>query len=111
MAKRILKGWWQELICCVLSIASLVALVFFLRAFDGEPLPNWPSGITINTVVAFLATISRTAFVIPVTEGLSQAKWNWFKKKPRPLEDFDAFDQASRGPWGSVTLLFRTVGW
>ncbi|KAF6818031.1 hypothetical protein CSOJ01_02168 [Colletotrichum sojae] len=53
----------------------------------------------------------ETAFVIPVAEGLSQAKWNWFRKKPRPLDDFDAFDKASRGPWGSVTLLFRTKGW
>ncbi|KAF6793355.1 hypothetical protein CMUS01_16104 [Colletotrichum musicola] len=111
LASRILKGWWQELACCAISIVSFVALVFFLRAFNGEPLPSWPSGITINTVVAFLATISRTAFVIPVAEGLSQAKWNWFKKKPRPLEDFDAFDQASRGPWGSLTLLLRTKGW
>ncbi|KAF6839375.1 hypothetical protein CPLU01_01795 [Colletotrichum plurivorum] len=111
VANRVLKGWWKELACCAISIVSLMALVLFLRAFDGEPLPSWPSGITINTVVAFLATISRTAFVIPVVEGLSQAKWNWFRKKPRPLDDFDAFDRASRGPWGSVTLLFRTKGW
>ncbi|KAL0944797.1 uncharacterized protein CTRU02_202684 [Colletotrichum truncatum] len=108
---RIIDGWWQEFLCCALGVAALVALVIVLSTFDGKPLPKWPSGITINAVVAFLSTVSRTAFIIPVTEGLAQAKWTWFKKKPRPLEDFEMFNQASRGPWGSLTLLSRTKGW
>ncbi|KAH9232766.1 hypothetical protein K456DRAFT_37974 [Colletotrichum gloeosporioides 23] len=75
------------------------------------PLPDWPSGITVNTAVAFISTVARTAFTVPVAEGLSQCKWNWFKKKPRHLRDFDLFDSASRGPWGSMSLLIRTKGW
>ncbi|EFQ34321.1 uncharacterized protein GLRG_09465 [Colletotrichum graminicola M1.001] len=50
-----------------------------------------------------------TSFVLPVVESLSQYKWNWYKS-PRPLKDFGAFDEASRGPWGSLKLLLTTKG-
>ncbi|KAJ0341233.1 hypothetical protein COL154_008993 [Colletotrichum chrysophilum] len=43
-------------------------------------------------------------------ESLSQYKWNWYKKSPRPLADFRVFDEASRGPWGSLKLLVTTKG-
>ncbi|KAF4876835.1 hypothetical protein CGCSCA1_v003955 [Colletotrichum siamense] len=107
----ILKDWWQEILWCIISLVAFVALVLVLKEFNQKPLPRWPSGITLNTIIAALSTIARTAFLIPVSEGLSQSKWAWFKKKPRPLTDFDMFDQASRGPWGSIGLLVRTKGW
>ncbi|KAF6840725.1 hypothetical protein CMUS01_03822 [Colletotrichum musicola] len=110
-AGEIFDGWWLETICCLLSIACLAALIVFLGIYDNQSLPELPSGITVNTVIALLSTIARTAFTIPVAEGLSQCKWNWFKQKPRPLRDLDLFDQASRGPWGSLSLLVRTKGW
>ncbi|TDZ23039.1 hypothetical protein Cob_v004038 [Colletotrichum orbiculare MAFF 240422] len=88
LAWRIIKGWWQELVCCCLGIASFAVLAVVLQSSDGQPPPDWPLGLTINT-----------------------AKWAWFKKQPRPLRDFDAFEQASRGIWGSLTLVVRTKGW
>ncbi|KAL9571895.1 hypothetical protein ACKAV7_003884 [Fusarium commune] len=45
-----------------------------------------------------------------VPKGLAQAKWVWFKQ-PRPLKDFEAFDKASRGLGGSLSLLSHTKGW
>ncbi|KAF5674705.1 hypothetical protein FDENT_9961 [Fusarium denticulatum] len=45
-----------------------------------------------------------------VIKGLAQAKWVWFKQ-PRPLKDFEAFDKASRGLGGSLSLLSHTKGW
>lgn len=110
-AGRAVNEWWPEIFCCLLSIACLAALTHFLEVYDGQRLPDWPSGITVNTIVALLSTVARTAFTVPVAEGLSQCKWNWFKQKPRPIQDFDLFDQASRGPWGSLNLLVRTKAW
>lgn len=39
--------------------------------------------------------------LLPVAEGLSQAKWLHFSAKPRALNDLEMFDRASRGPWGA----------
>ncbi|KAK1513611.1 hypothetical protein CABS01_07017 [Colletotrichum abscissum] len=106
---QILKGWWPEIIWCLISVVCIIVLVSVLRSYDNQPLPNWPLGLTLNTVVAFISTFCRTSFVLPVVESLSQYKWNWYKS-PRPLGDFAVFDEASRGPWGSLKLLLRTKG-
>ncbi|RGP60900.1 hypothetical protein FSPOR_10401 [Fusarium sporotrichioides] len=108
--RRIIKGWWQEMLCCLVSVVALVILTMILKKFNNQPLPDWPSGITLNTVLACMATICRSALLVPVTEGLAQAKWVWFKQ-PRPLKDFKAFDKASRGLGGSLSLLSHTKGW
>ncbi|KAI3558115.1 hypothetical protein CABS01_02675 [Colletotrichum abscissum] len=105
-----LKGWLPELIWSIISIASVAALAGVLSRFDGQRLPEWPLGLTLNTLIAFLATLARAAFVIPVSESLSQLKWLWYRKA-RPLKDFQDFDSASRGPWGSIQLLKTTKGW
>ncbi|OHE92387.1 hypothetical protein CORC01_12314 [Colletotrichum orchidophilum] len=105
-----LMGWLPELLWSIISIASVAALAGVLSRFDGQRLPEWPLGLTINALIAFLATLARAAFVIPVSESLSQLKWLWYRKE-RPLEDFQDFDSASRGPWGSIQLLKTTRGW
>ncbi|GKU05618.1 hypothetical protein FLAG1_09377 [Fusarium langsethiae] len=84
--RRIIKGWWQEMLCCLVSVVALGILTMILKKFNDQPLPDWPS------------------------EGLAQAKWVWFKQ-PRPLKDFEAFDKASRGLGGSLSLLSHTKGW
>lgn len=108
--RRVIEGWWQEMLCCLISVVALVILTIILKKFNSQPLPDWPSGITLNTVLACIATICRSALLVPVTEGLAQAKWVWFKQ-PRPLKDFEAFDKASRGLSGSLSLLSHTKGW
>jgi hypothetical protein len=42
-----------------------------------------------------------------IGEGLGQLKWNHFENRPRRLMEFELFDTASRGPWGSATLLYH----
>lgn len=101
---RIILAWWPEVCCCLISIASVVALVILLRNVNDKRLPEWPLGLTLNTLIAFLSTASRAAFLIVVTEGLSQLKWLHFRGGS-PLAHFQAFDDASRGPWGSIRLL------
>ena len=49
----------------------------------------------------------KAAILIVVNEGLSQLKWLWFRDTRR-LHDMVAFDEASRGTWGSLKLL-KTV--
>lgn len=104
--KLMALSWAVEFFWCLVSIVLLAALAMILAIHNGKPLPRWPLGLTLNTVVALLATFCRASFVVAVTEGVSQLKWNWFAEKPRPLNDLEIFDQASRGPWGSIRSLF-----
>lgn len=55
----------------------------------------------------YLSLYSSPGHCLPAAEGISQLKWYWFNE-PQPLIDLDRFDTASRGPWGSLLLLFHT---
>ena len=62
--------------------------------------------VQINSVVSICSTIGRLAIMAVVGASISQSKWLWYKLQSRPLQDIQMFDAATRGPWGSVALLF-----
>ncbi|KAJ2989708.1 hypothetical protein NUW58_g3331 [Xylaria curta] len=119
-------GWAAEIVCCIMAIASLIAIVITLQLREGKPPPLWPFGITINALVAVFVVLMKAGLAVPLSEGLnpniaryivsaltvdigiSQLKWQWFEKQPRRLTDMDDFDTASRGVWGSFLFLFTT---
>ncbi|KAH8894727.1 hypothetical protein GQ53DRAFT_821082 [Thozetella sp. PMI_491] len=96
--------WLVELFFLFISFAAFFAVVVVLKIFDGKPLPSLSLHLTPNTLIAFLATISKAALMLPIAEAISQCKWDWFRDK-KPISDFQVFDQASRGIWGSINLL------
>jgi hypothetical protein len=85
----------------------LLCIVIVLKIFDGHPQPSIRWGITLNAVVALLTTIMKAGLLTLLTECTSQLKWIAFSTNPRPLKDFDIYDSASRGGFGSVGLLWR----
>ncbi|KFY46556.1 hypothetical protein V494_00432 [Pseudogymnoascus sp. VKM F-4513 (FW-928)] len=99
--------WWLEIVGLVLCILSLMATVIILDKYNGKPINDWPYKITLNAVISVVATMTQMALMLPVTSSLSQLKWLWFNEKPHPLADFEFFDSASRGAWGSLLLLGR----
>jgi Protein of unknown function (DUF3176) len=44
-----------------------------------------------------------------ISTVLSQGKWLWFKKE-RSLMDLQNIENASRGPLGSILMLFKFRG-
>lgn len=103
-------SWMKEIIWCIVSVILVVVLVIILAQYDNKELPKWKMGLTLNTVIAIIATVCRSAMVVPVAEGLSQLKWNWFVTQERPLKDIRTFDQASRGPWSAIALIGKMRG-
>jgi hypothetical protein len=102
--------WWWELGSWLVSFACVTAIVGLLLYYDGKKQPNdIMSGITLNALMAVLAAIAKAALILPVSETIGQLKWIWFRRD-RPLFDFYAYDNASRGPWGSLVLLCMTKG-
>lgn len=105
--RRLPDTWTAETAALLLSIVALILIVVLLSVYDGRPQFQW-HGVTLNTVIAILAACVRIGFVVPVAESLAQWKWLWFTQKPRPLIDFEAIEDASRGPRGSLALLWET---
>ncbi|KAI1276772.1 hypothetical protein F5Y07DRAFT_129259 [Xylaria sp. FL0933] len=97
--------WWWEIGAAFLSITSLVLLFILLSKSDGQQLQSWPLPIQPNSLIAVLTTIAKTSMMVPVASCLSQLKWKHFISRPRPLDQFQVMDDASRGPWGSFMLL------
>lgn len=62
-------SWMPEIISLLSSISFLIAICFVLTKYDGEPLPEWASGINLNTLVAVFATLSRALMLVVVAEG------------------------------------------
>ncbi|KIW33987.1 uncharacterized protein PV07_00793 [Cladophialophora immunda] len=112
------SGWWSrlvsdswiiELVASFVSFAAIASIIGVLWGYDQKPVPPLMKGITLNAVISFLATISRTAIMLCVGTVISQGKWLWFKKE-RSLMDLQNIEDASRGPLGSILMLFRFKG-
>jgi hypothetical protein len=108
-------GWLFEIASTALGILLIVILAVVLRIYNhqevgrfGTNIIGLKSGLSLNTLVAILSTASKAALLFPVAQCISQFKWIWFYQKSRKLSDFSAFDNASRGIWGSLELARGT---
>jgi hypothetical protein len=67
--------------------------------------------MSLNTLVAWMGTLSRALVLLPISRSIGQLKWTWFTTRSRNLADVRYFDDASRGVIGSIQLLFSSRGW
>ncbi|KAH6974956.1 hypothetical protein BKA56DRAFT_553352 [Ilyonectria sp. MPI-CAGE-AT-0026] len=103
-------SWWLEISALICSLVSCGCLLILLFRFNNCLLTEWnESKVSINTVISILAGISRSSLALAISACLAQYKWNWFNKFEQPLVDFDRFDAASRGPYGSCRLMKTIV--
>ena len=102
--------WISEILNLGLGIGALAAIIAVLAYFNGQALPNWPYDITLNALIALLATVVNAGIAVALQSGLSQLKWLKFKSGWAPLTDFETFDEASRGSRGALKLLATARG-
>ena len=102
--RLVLNTWLGEAAAVVFSVACLVAITIVLRIYDGKASPQMAWGVTLNAIIAILSTASKAALIFAVAGALGQLKWVWFTEN-RQLSDLQLFDDASRGPLGSISLL------
>lgn len=102
--------WTVEIVTMFVSLAALAAIIGLIAHYDRRALHEWPYRITLNAVIAVLATMSVTTLGISLQNGLSQMKWIRFKESKVPLADMETFDEASRGVLGAIKLLASRRG-
>lgn len=102
------KGnWTWEIISILLSIGCIVAIAVVVAVLNGKPLSEWGLPIRPNSLVSIFAAISKAALIFPVAQSISQLKWLYYRQDHRALIDIQRFDDASRGPWGSILFLWH----
>ena len=117
-SRSIIMWWIPEISALLLSIAALLAIAIVLKIYDGRALTNlnMPKDLTLNGIIAAIATFDRIFLIVPVGSAISQEAWLWFarnnkKTSPRSqLQDLGLSDQASRGAWGSFIFVFHSRG-
>lgn len=97
--------WWGEIMAVVVSVAAMIAMLVILAQSNGKALAWWSFFFQPNTVVSILAMVSKASMMLVVSACLSQLKWKHFQDRPRPLSHLQVFDDASRGPWGSLVFV------
>ena len=104
-------NWWAlELLSWLSAAWALSMIILTLSLHQDKPLPRWPLDITMNSLLSVLSQIGQWGVMGSVAKAIGQLKWLWFarpKSPKRPLKDFVAFDEASRGPLGSFFLLLK----
>jgi hypothetical protein len=88
----------------------MLLIIVILFKVQDKPLANWHFSIQPNSLISVLTTVGKTAMLVAVAESIGQLKWLHFDGQARPLDRFQQFDEASRGPWGSAMLLWGTKG-
>ncbi|CAJ2499690.1 Uu.00g025430.m01.CDS01 [Anthostomella pinea] len=84
----------------------MTLLVVLLAKIDNRPLESWSLPIQPNSLIAVLTTVAKAAMMVPAASCISQLKWRHFTMRARRLVDLQLFDDASRGPWGSVIIIW-----
>lgn len=102
--------WLLESISSILALGLLIGISIIFWYMDNKPLSAWRGRISLNATISILTTAYTTALMHGVSTFVGQSKWLYFKKGSRKLADFEKFDGASRGVWGSI-LLLTTVKW
>lgn len=83
----------------------MAALITVLAVFDRKHIFYWHK-VTLNTVVSVISTAAKAPIMFVIAESISQWKWIIFFRKRHRLIGFQNMDSASRGPWGSLKLLW-----
>ncbi len=107
---NVISSWTWEIVTIIIAVGAVGSIMGVLARFNGQALPEWPYYITLNALIALLATVTTATMSFSLANGISQLKWIRFKETQAPLTDMEAFDDASRGTWGALRLLTSARG-
>ncbi|KAF2495366.1 hypothetical protein BU16DRAFT_561648 [Lophium mytilinum] len=98
--------WWWEIGAAMLGTISMLLIIAVLFKVQDKPLQDWTLSIQPNSLIAVFTTIGKTATMVPIASCIAQLKWRHFDRRDRRLDHLQLFEDASRGPWGAVTMMY-----
>jgi hypothetical protein len=106
VTKAISWWWWWEIGAAALSMLSMLLIIVVLVKINNRPLQTWRLPIQPNSLIAIFTTAGKTAMMVPAAACIAQLKWRHFHRRARRLNHLQLFDDASRGPWGSIMMIY-----
>lgn len=103
--KALYMAWRWEFASCLLILAIPFIILATLYPHDGQPLPQWPFQISVNTLLSVYSIALRGGLSFIAASCIGQLQWVWFSQG-RPLYDLVRYDNAGRGAWGSLQILW-----
>ncbi|KAK5659804.1 hypothetical protein OQA88_1016 [Cercophora sp. LCS_1] len=99
-------GWWWEIGGAIVTALCVGFILIILAKADGLALDGWTLPIQPNSLISVFTTVGKSAIMVPIAGCISQLSWQHFSSRPQSLDNLRVFDDASRGPWGALELLF-----
>lgn len=103
---RLWTSWKWESAVCLLILAIPVITFATLHPHNGQPLPQWPFKVSINSLLSVYALTLKASIGFILASCIGQLQWAWFSDT-RPLSDMVCFDSATRGADGALGLIWR----
>jgi hypothetical protein len=106
---RLGETWIVEVLGFTIAAGCLAGIVFLLRSFQDQRVPQWP--VTLNFLISLLGTAASAGTLYGARASIAQLKWIWFARRPRPVTDLLTFERAKSSPVGALQLLFQMGRW
>ncbi|KAJ6020974.1 hypothetical protein N7540_006478 [Penicillium herquei] len=101
-----LDTWRFEIFAWAFSVACFIAICTLLKVYDNKVRPKLAYNLSFNAIISVLATGCKSGLVLVIGEAVCQLKWLHFRgPSQQRLSSMQDFDNASRGPLGSLNIL------
>lgn len=88
---------------------ALFGIIGFLLKYDGTTIPDWPYGITINSVLSWIVVVFNAFMLGTIATCFGQMAWVNFSTAPdKPLSDINLYHGASRGVIGCFAFIWES---
>jgi hypothetical protein len=100
------SDWWWEIVSWAIGTLVFFMLLALLGFFKNRSLSSWHSKVSLNAMISALGQLAQSAFAVSLASCLGQLKWDWLRAR-KSISDIEIFDEASRGPLGSLLLIWE----
>lgn len=101
--------WALEIASCIGGLVALFCIVGVLLKYDGSAIPEWPYGITINSVLSWIVLVFNAFMLGTIATCFGQMAWvNFSSPTDKPLSDVSSYHWASRGAIGCVAFIWAS---
>ncbi|KAH7363700.1 hypothetical protein BKA66DRAFT_573396 [Pyrenochaeta sp. MPI-SDFR-AT-0127] len=104
----IVVEWRWELFTWTLGTLAMSLILTLLCIYKDKSITSWKSTVQISAVVAIFSQLAQSALIVSVSATIGQAKWSTLQSKRRTI-DVERFDEAMRGPEGSLKMLAAAI--